>query len=410
MKQGGLRGTDISPGQPLPVGGGERCELGDGLSGTAFLVDWRGDGGRDILYSLLPNMHRGGVYLYRERRADRAAVPVYEPPEPVAGVTGYHAMPLVTPEGELHLLTFGNPTRDSAREPDPGWLKLYRNRGPRSSPRFDAPAERIPVDGRSLAEVFAAADLWNLNPHRDNAGVTHIVISCLYQYVLEYWPDPRGTDLRDYPNMGAGRGYRADGTWMGRKPTTRVFLLRNTGSDAQPVFGPPELLAEYRSWDGRTDAALVDIDRDGALELLVRRDVDRLYALRLAVVETGADQGAAVPTAEPARSGGRAGVGACRRRTHRGRTSGGTGPQGGGRRRRSQPAGPAAPPAAGERMALAAGRRAATLAARSQPPASCPACGPPGRSGSCRAVRCTAATSRPHCAAATWTATASRRS
>ena len=290
MKQGGLRGTDISPGQPLPVGGGERCELGDGLSGTAFLVDWRGDGGRDILYSLLPNMHRGGVYLYRERRADRAAVPVYEPPEPVAGVTGYHAMPLVTPEGELHLLTFGNPTRDSAREPDPGWLKLYRNRGPRSSPRFDAPAERIPVAGRSLAEVFAAADLWNLNPHRDNAGVTHIVISCLYQYVLEYWPDPRGTDLRDYPNMGAGRSYRADGTWMGRKPTTRVFLLRNTGSDAQPVFGPPELLAEYRSWDGRTDAALVDIDRDGALELLVRRDVDRLYALRLKVVETGAGE------------------------------------------------------------------------------------------------------------------------
>ena len=372
MKQGGLRGTDISPGQPLPVGGGERCELGDGLSGTAFLVDWRGDGGRDILYSLLPNMHRGGVYLYRERRADRAAVPVYEPPEPVAGVTGYHAMPLVTPEGELHLLTFGNPTRDSAREPDPGWLKLYRNRGPRSSPRFDAPAERIPVDGRSLAEVFAAADLWNLNPHRDNAGVTHIVISCLYQYVLEYWPDPRGTDLRDYPNMGAGRGYRADGTWMGRKPTTRVFLLRNTGSDAQPVFGPPELLAEYRSWDGRTDAALVDIDRDGALELLVRRDVDRLYALRLAVVETGADQGTAVPTAEPARRAA---------------------------------AGPANPAGAGP-----PGRRRPRPGSRRGRPPSCPACGPPGRSGSCRAVRCTAATSRPHCAAATWTATASRRS
>ena len=177
MKQRGvLRGTDISPGQALPVGGVERCELGDGLSGTAFLVDWRGDGGRDILYSLLPNMHRGGVYLYRERRADRAAVPVYEPPEPVAGVTGYHAMPLVTPEGGLHLLTFGNPTRDPAREPDPGWLKLYRNRAPRSSPRFAAPAERIAVDGRSLAEVFAAADLWNLNPYRGADGVPHIVI------------------------------------------------------------------------------------------------------------------------------------------------------------------------------------------------------------------------------------------
>ena len=143
------------------------------------------------------------------------------------------------------------------------------------------------MDGRALAEVFAAADLWNLSPYRDAAGVTHLVISCLYRYVLEYWPDPRGTDLRDYPNMGAGRGYRPDGTWMGHKPTTRVFLLRNTGTDQEPAFGPPELIAEYRSWDGRTDAALVDVDRDGALELLVRRDVDRLYAMRLTAVEAG---------------------------------------------------------------------------------------------------------------------------
>ena len=309
-----LSGAAIRPRQALPVAAGERCELGDGLSGTAFLVDWCGDGGRDILYSLLPNMHGGGVYLYRERRAERAAVPVYDPPQPVAGVTGYHAMPLVTREGELHLLTYGNPTRDPARESDAGWLKRYRNRGPRSSPRFAAPVERIPVDGRSLAEVFAAADLWNLNPYRAGDGVTHLVISCLYHYVLEYWPDPRGTDLRDYPDMGAGRGYRADGTWMGRKPTTRVFLLRNTGSDERPVFGAPELLTEYRSWDGRTDAALIDVDRDGALELLVRRDVDRLFALRLKAVETRAGMkapvSAAAHTPAPRAPAGGFGVGA----------------------------------------------------------------------------------------------------
>ena len=75
--------------------------------------------------------------------------------------------------------------------------------------------------------------------------------------MLEYWPDARGTDLRDYPNMGAGRGYRPDGTWMGHKPTTRVFLLRNTGTDQEPAFGPPELLGRVSVWDGRTDAALV---------------------------------------------------------------------------------------------------------------------------------------------------------
>ncbi len=299
-----LRGTEIKPGQPLPVAAGERCELGDGLSGTAFLVDWQGDGGRDILYSLLPNMHGGGVYLYRERRADRAEVPLYDPPEPLAEVTGYHALPLVTHEGQLHLLTFGNPTRVPERESDPGWLKLYRNRGPRTAPRFAGPAERVSVDGKALAEVFAAADLWNLNPYRDGSGVTHLVISCLYEYVVEYWPDVRGTDLRDYPDMGAGRGYRSDGTWMGRRPATRVFLLRNAGSDDQPEYGPPELLAEYRSWDGRTDAALVDVDRDGALELLVRRDVDRLYAMRLTAVEASSEERAAtVPGAAPGSEG-----------------------------------------------------------------------------------------------------------
>ena len=56
------------------------------------------------------------------------------------------------------------------------------------------------------------------------------------------------------------------------------------------MFGPPELLAEYRSWDGRTDAALMDVDRDGALELLVRRDVDRLYAIRLTAKEVAAGE------------------------------------------------------------------------------------------------------------------------
>lgn len=298
-----MLGTEIRPGQPLPVAAEERCELGDGLSGTAFLVDWNADGGRDLLYSLLPNMHGGGVYLYRERQdAARAAVPLYHPPQPVAGVTGYHAMPLIAEGGELSLLTYGNPTRAAQREPDPGWLKLYRNRGPRAAPRFAAPAQRVPVDGRALAEVFAAADLWNFSPYHA-AGVTHLVISCLYRYLQGYWPDARGTDLRDYPNLGAGRGYRPDGAWMGAMPTTRVFLLRNTGSNAAPRFGAPELLAEYRSWDGRTDAALVDVDRDGALELLVRRDVDRLFALRLA---PAAAPGAELPRVRAAQGAGSA--------------------------------------------------------------------------------------------------------
>ena len=72
-------GEEITKGQALPVAAGERCELGDGLSGTAFLVDWQGDGGRDILYSLLPNMHGGGVYRYRERRAGRGSGAVVRP-------------------------------------------------------------------------------------------------------------------------------------------------------------------------------------------------------------------------------------------------------------------------------------------------------------------------------------------
>ena len=56
-------------------------------------------------------MHGGGVYLYRERRADRGEVPLYDPPEPLAEVTGYHVLPLVTGAGQLHLLAFGNRTR-----------------------------------------------------------------------------------------------------------------------------------------------------------------------------------------------------------------------------------------------------------------------------------------------------------
>ena len=63
-----LRGTDTYSGQLLPVGGGERC----------------------------PPCTVPASTCTASSAPIRAPVPAYDPPEPVAGVTGYHAMPLVT--------------------------------------------------------------------------------------------------------------------------------------------------------------------------------------------------------------------------------------------------------------------------------------------------------------------------
>lgn len=271
---------NFKPGKSLKVNEKELCELGDAHATTAFMVDWYGNGGRDLLYSVYPNMFGEGIFLYLERREERPPQPVYRSPVHLAELTGYNAIPL--PAGrKFHILVYGEPTRKKEREGDPGWLKLYRNQGSATSPEFGNRPERIPVNGVSLREAFPGADNLSFTPVTAN-GATDLLIACLYNYYTHYWPDGRGiTAFLEYPDFGPGRSYNEDGSWKGKEDITRIYLLRNQGTNERPLFGKPEFVYEYESLEGHSDAVLLDADQDGELELVIRKDVDRMYYLKL---------------------------------------------------------------------------------------------------------------------------------
>ena len=157
---------------------------------------------------------------------------------------------------------------------------MYRNSGTRVALEFSGCAERVAVNGTSLDSAFPEADLISLAPVAAQRA-TDLVVACICNYDSDYWPDLRGIDYMVYPNMGPGRSYNDDGSWKGQADVTRIYLLRNMGTNERPFFGRPKFLYEYESLDGRSDAALMDVDMDGGRELVFRKDVDRMYYVKL---------------------------------------------------------------------------------------------------------------------------------
>ena len=273
----------LKPGQALKVRDDELCELGDAHATTAFLVDWNGSGGRDIIYSVYPNMFGEGIYAYLEDKVLPGELPIYRPPFRLEFLTGYNAVPLSLSNGRgFHLLVYGQPTRQEKREANPGWLKLYRNTGSPKDPVFTSKAELVQVNGDSLIECLPESEYVSFTPIPGQKGdATDILVTGLYNYTKDYWPDEFGRDYLEYPNLGANRSYDEGGNWKGREDLTRIYRLRNLASNDAPKFSEPELLYEYKSLDGRSDALIMDVDQDGNEEIVIRKDVDRLYFVKM---------------------------------------------------------------------------------------------------------------------------------
>ena len=87
-----LNDISIKSGYPLQINENELRELGEGLTSSAYIVDWYGNGGRDLLYTA--GGHEGGVFVYLEARDSDANPPVYKQAFRLVGISGRYAIPL----------------------------------------------------------------------------------------------------------------------------------------------------------------------------------------------------------------------------------------------------------------------------------------------------------------------------
>ena len=266
----------------------ELCEIGHGLSASAFMLDWHGNGGRDILYTLHPNYLGCGIYLYKEDRSFCEGVPVYNLSVKLDGLTGWNAIPFYTDnKNRFNILAYGKQARKIKGykniEKYPGWLKLYRNTGTEEEPQFVTEAEPIKVNGLSLDDSIKSESLSSINSAGLLTGRRTDLLITTTKTGNAYWPDGvSGWEHGDeHPNVGFGRGYNEDGIWKGRTAAKNIYILRNTGTDENPSFEVPELLYSFEALDSSIDAAFFDADMDGKPELIIRKDVDCIYYLKI---------------------------------------------------------------------------------------------------------------------------------
>ncbi|PYI56255.1 FG-GAP and VCBS repeat-containing protein [Paenibacillus flagellatus] len=275
----------MESGAPIRLGYGQWKELGEGLHATAYMLDYYGDGGRDILYATDPFLLGRGVFVYLEDRNERGDIPRYGEAVRLDAIAGSSAMPLATGDDRrFHILAYAGtfPHPDLERlEPDPGWLKLYRNQGAGAEPSFTRTAERVPVGGKSLAEALPGLTQLAIHPVRSASGATDLIV-CGREDWMNYWPGGRyGGGLNEHPSMGFGRGYDGQGHWKGRPTTVHIYWLENVGTNGNPEYAAPVPLHRMESLGTTPDAIWFDADGDGVVELVVREEVDRLCLYRM---------------------------------------------------------------------------------------------------------------------------------
>lgn len=178
------------------------------------VVDWDGDGGRDLLLSSWDACYDGRVFLRRQTGVNDDGTPKLGAEELVEGVRGY--VTAVRDGDRFHLVSASRMRRQ---------IYFYPNIGTHTEPRFGEPvALDLEADWVKGNEYFHMARFFDI----DGDGELELVVGS--DSWDDYWPN--GLEWNDH----GYRGYDDAGRWLGGPLRGFLYVFKNSGTLTRPVL------------------------------------------------------------------------------------------------------------------------------------------------------------------------------
>ena len=213
------------------------------------VVDWDGDGGRDLLLSSWDPCYDGAVFLRQEVGTEADGTPRLGAQSRVEGVRGY--VTSVRDGDVFHLVSASRMRRQ---------IHVFANVGTRTEPRFGEPvALELEADWVKGNEHFHMARFFDI----DGDGEAELVVGT--DVWDDYWPNGLEWNDEGY------RGFDDADRWLGGPLRGFLYAFKNHGSLAAPKLGRgrPILAGDVPlEVYGQLAPAFGDLDGDGRTSLV----------------------------------------------------------------------------------------------------------------------------------------------